>query len=186
MSSDQESIGSDNDHVSFVSGKSFGGSAHACPYENCDAFFSRPSRLKVHMRIHTGERPFKCPKCDKSYARNSHLQRHLQNSHQECSNRRKQSTDQEKLSCSDCGSTYANKYALKKHMKKYHESQNVKEYKCQECQQSFLKRQLLQQHTIQSHPDLDKPHTCQYCDKGFLYPKQLIRHEKVHLPKSYK
>lgn len=28
---------------------------HACTYEGCDKFFSRPSRLNQHIRTHTGE-----------------------------------------------------------------------------------------------------------------------------------
>ena len=28
---------------------------HVCPYEGCDKFFSRPSRLDQHKRTHTGE-----------------------------------------------------------------------------------------------------------------------------------
>ena len=48
---------------------------HECSY--CGKRFPTPSKLQRHSFIHTGEKPFSCPHCPKSYTQLAHLKNHM-------------------------------------------------------------------------------------------------------------
>eukprot|EP01084_Bolivina_argentea_P190463 327291_1 len=47
----------------------------------CKKTYISPSTLKIHERIHTKERPFKCNACDKSFRTRGHLKNHINQIH---------------------------------------------------------------------------------------------------------
>ncbi|TEB23880.1 hypothetical protein FA13DRAFT_1399158 [Coprinellus micaceus] len=51
--------------------------AFVCPLFSCGRLFKRMEHLKRHLRTHTMERPFTCPKCKKRFSRSDNLNQHL-------------------------------------------------------------------------------------------------------------
>lgn len=57
------------------------GPDHGCRF--CGKHCETPSQLAIHLRAHTGERPYRCPFCDYRATQKHHLKSHLQRRHKE-------------------------------------------------------------------------------------------------------
>ena len=68
----QQLTGLPEDGASTVRTKAF-----VCPLFSCGRMFKRQEHLKRHLRTHTMERPYACPKCKKRFSRSDNLNQHL-------------------------------------------------------------------------------------------------------------
>lgn len=77
----------------------------------CSKTYATAQNLDVHMRIHTGVRPFGCEHCGKKFLQSAHLKSHL-SIH----------TGDRPHVCLICSRSFIVKYSLNLHMKKCHTS----------------------------------------------------------------
>ncbi|KAL2089193.1 hypothetical protein ACEWY4_016092 [Coilia grayii] len=49
----------------------------------CKRSFAQTSQLNAHRRIHSGEKPWPCPLCPKSFTRRTHMDQHSRKAHRE-------------------------------------------------------------------------------------------------------
>ena len=94
---------------------------HEC--DVCEKVFLSPSKLAVHMRTHTNEKPYECDVCEKRFIQSGDLNTHM-----------RIHTNEKPYECDVCERRFTQSQHLKAHERIH---TNEKPYECDVCEKSF-------------------------------------------------
>ncbi len=187
---------------------------HQCNHAGCKKAFRRKDALIVHSRTHSGEKPYKCAFCDKTFRDNGSLTKHLNSFHQ----------GEMPFKCDECSKGFMEERALKCHMG-FHNAGYIKlgvdkltttgrssqlkksankstspkhvssqirkarmsggDLECGLCGKCFNSPLVFRRH-VKNH-DAIKSFQCTFCEKGFTRKDAMVVHMRTHTgEKPYK
>lgn len=132
----------------------------------CNKSFGRPSELRRHSVLHTGEKPHSCDECKKLFTQRYHLIRHVKTVHKK---------EIENLVCGVCNETFNSEYLLMRHVKRH----GIMTFACELCKKEFKTKRQMKEHVLSLHVGV-KPFKCEQCDKVFARKYHLERHVMIH------
>uniref|UniRef100_A0A8C3XXD0 Uncharacterized protein n=1 Tax=Catharus ustulatus TaxID=91951 RepID=A0A8C3XXD0_CATUS len=136
--------------------------SQVCPY--CDKAISSKRGLALHIRTHTGDRPYHCQRCPASFAHGAAYTSHLR-SH----------TGEKPYVCEECGVSFVDRGKLNSH-KRTHTGERL--FRCDVCGKHFATNEYLKCHK-RCHLGA-KPYKCEVCGKTFGLRASLVQHSNVH------
>ena len=119
----------------------------------CDYSSVELSKLKRHMRCHTGERPYQCPHCTYASPDTFKLKRHL-----------RIHTGEKPYECDICHARFTQSNSLKAHRLIHTGDKPV--FQCELCPTTCGRKTDLRLHVQKLHT-ADQPLHCKMCGKSF-------------------
>ncbi|XP_041470536.1 uncharacterized protein LOC121420075 isoform X1 [Lytechinus variegatus] len=113
----------------------------------CGATFSSVANVRRHMRIHSGERPFKCKFCSWSFNRKEVWRGHMKKKHagELRASRNKANAGlgkikKEGFNCDKCDGSFKSNYSLSVHLKQHSQGSSSRPFKCSLCDLAFIRQ----------------------------------------------
>ncbi|KAG7303632.1 hypothetical protein JYU34_012163 [Plutella xylostella] len=131
--------------------------------ETCGKGFSSSTLLTNHIRIHTGERPWRCEECPAAFAQNGTFYMHMKQVHGKTIDRHGREKLTEKVCCDACGAAFNTRAGLAQHHNLLHADKT--DYQCETCEKYCRTAQGLQKHARTHAPPAPLP--CHTCGKTF-------------------
>ncbi|ELU03496.1 hypothetical protein CAPTEDRAFT_65449, partial [Capitella teleta] len=136
------------------------------PCEFCGKCFRFHSNLIVHRRVHTGEKPYRCPLCSHTCGQASKLKRHMKMTGGVPLRKRNDT-------CEFCGKVFKNCSNLTVHRRSH---TGEKPYKCALCSYACAQSSKLTRH-MKTHGRLGKDvYRCKFCNMPFSVASTLEKH----------
>ncbi|XP_063050398.1 oocyte zinc finger protein XlCOF6-like [Engraulis encrasicolus] len=181
-----ENPSTESTHESLPKDANFKKRSFACDF--CGKILAGRKCLQVHRRLHTGEMPYACKVCDKTFRQLggliAHRKQHLtseQRSEKPVKKSAKEVIEEKKRKgvehkCSLCSKEFPYPSYLIEHFKMVHSDD--KPYICSQCPMRFSTHSCRKSHES-THSD-ERPFGCPLCGKAFKTKLSLKNHEMTH------